>query len=327
MPIGDQTQRFIDAFDYIVSKCDNDPSALRDVANKNLKVKEAAEVLNELTLFAGFEDDSKEKFARNVSKSFLMRWADFKDKWENECLKFDWLIGGLTSSSVDTSKKGNDDRWDLSDSQAAESASNITDAVSFVSDQLETFEAVNSDEEVYYESLENGVKNLRRIFAATRLDTRQFFRRYDLLPFIHVPESVSKKHGGEIEFKSIYHYLRESQVAFTLGLDRAAFAMLRALLELVITKHYGLKLTNKPKLSAKFAALKMRYGDENWFSLVFQQMEDIKSKGDLVLHFDKPSAFKASDKKSFERHFVSLFTAVKHLIENAEDEARLLSGQ
>lgn len=105
MPIGDQTQRFIDAFDYIVSKCDNDPSALRDVANKNLKVKEAAEVLNELTLFAGFEDDSKEKFARNVSKSFLMRWADFKDKWENECLKFDWLIGGLTSSSVDTSKK------------------------------------------------------------------------------------------------------------------------------------------------------------------------------------------------------------------------------
>lgn len=321
MPIGEQAQRFIKVFDYIVTKCENNPTVPESVANEDANVREAAEALNALSLFAAFEDDSKGKFARNISASFLSRWIDFKERWENECLKFDWLIGGLRSSTNEAIPRRRRVSWDISDSHAAEKEGDINDVISFVLNQLETFEPEDTDEEAYHEALENGVKDLRRLFTAARLDARQFFRRYDLLPFIHVPENVSKKHGAEIEFKSIYHYLRETQIAFAIGLDRAAYAMLRALLELVITKHYRIDMTKKRQLSCKFIAFKTTYADRDWFSPLFQQMEDIKEKGDLVLHFDKPSAFRAGDKKSFETHFASLFTAVKHLIQNAEEES------
>jgi len=326
MPIGVQAQQFIEASDYVVKKCNNSPSALQTIANEDPGIRRAAEALNDLALFAGFEDDATGKFARNVSESFLRRWIDFKDRWENECLKFDWLIGELIAPAGKLSTKREADRWDLSDSQAAESAGDIRDAISFASGQLEALAPSSSEEEVYHEAIDNGIKNLRRIFTAARLDIRQFLRRYDLLPFIHVPENVSKKHRTEIEFKSIYHYLRESQIAFASGLDRAAHVLLRALLELVVTKHYGLDIhltagNKQPQLSAKLNAFRMKYGNKDWFEPIFAQMKEIKESGDLVLHFDKPSVFKAEDKKSFETHFASLFTAVKQLIQNAEDEA------
>ncbi len=329
MPIGEHAQEFVETFDYIVKKCDNNPNALQRIANEDPEVREAAEALSGLALSAGFEDDSKGKFARNVSESFLKRWSDFKDRWENECLKFDWLIGGLSApnSELRTERM---DSWEFSDSQAADSAGDIRDAISFASGQLEALASHSSEEEVYHEAIENGIKNLRRIFTAARLDIRQFLRRYDLLPFIHVPENVSKKHGTEIEFKSIYHYLRESQIAFAFGLDRAAYAMLRALLELVVTKHYGLDIhqtagNKKPQLSAKLKHFRMKYENKDWFEPVFAQMNEIKEKGDLVLHFDKQSVFKAGEKKLFETHFASLFIAVKHLIQNAENEAKTAS--
>jgi hypothetical protein len=220
MPIGEQAQQFIKAFDYIAKKCDDNPSALQRVANENPEVREAAEALNDLRLFAGFEDDSKGKFARNVSESFLKRWSDFKDRWENECLKFDWLFGGSSAPNSELRPERRDN-WDFSDSQAADSAGDIRDAISFASGQLRALDAETSEEEIYYEAIENDIKSLRRIFTAARLDILQFFRRYDLGPFIHVPENVSNKHGDESEFKSIYHYLRESQIAFAFGLDRA----------------------------------------------------------------------------------------------------------
>lgn len=326
MPIGEQAQQFINAFDYIAKKCDDNPNALQRVANENPEVKEAAEALNDLALFAGFEDDSKGKFARNVSEAFLKRWSDFKDRWEDECLKFDWLFvrSSAPNGELRTERR---DSWDFSDSQAADSADDIRDAISFASDQLTALDAETSEEEIYYEAIENGIKSLRRIFTAARLDGRRFFRRYDLLPFIHVPERVSKKHGAEIEFKSIYHYLRESQIAFALGLDRAAEAMLRALLELIITKHYRVDFRSKQHLTNKFKEFKMRYGEKDWFAGVFQQMEDIKNRGDLVLHFDKPSDYKDSDTRAFEANFITRFTAVKHLIESAETDAMIHASQ
>jgi hypothetical protein len=106
--------------------------------------------------------------------------------------------------------------------------------------------------------------------------------------------------------------------------------MLRALLELVVTKHYrvDIRLTagkTKPQLSAKLKAFRMKYEGQDWFETVFAQMNDIKDRADVVLHFDQPSRFNAGDKKAVETDFASLFTAVKHLIQNAEMEVTTTS--
>ena len=72
------------------------------------------------------------------------------------------------------------------------------------------------------------------------LELGEVFDRWKDTPFTFVPSHVSDKHGLT-EAGSLFDLLRQALRAFVFGCDGAAMALCRAIMELVLTKHWGAK--------------------------------------------------------------------------------------
>jgi len=72
------------------------------------------------------------------------------------------------------------------------------------------------------------------------IDLAGIYRRWKATPVTLVPKHVSDRHGLT-EPGSLYDMLRQAHRAYVFGCERAAMALCRALLELVLKKHWGIE--------------------------------------------------------------------------------------
>jgi len=72
------------------------------------------------------------------------------------------------------------------------------------------------------------------------IDLAGIYQRWKATPVTFVPRHVSNRHGLT-EPGSLYDTLRQAHRAYVFGSERAAMALCRALMELVLKKHWGIE--------------------------------------------------------------------------------------
>lgn len=119
---------------------------------------------------------------------------------------------------------------------ANERARSLDQIIEFAADKLERdecgeFEWVSEGIEAWDELTTSGLK------AADTLWRRR------AMPHILIPSHVAKQYGKE--GASLYRRLKDAGTAFAFGAPLAALAMQRAVMEEVLTKHWGARKTEK----------------------------------------------------------------------------------
>ncbi len=160
-----------------------------------------------------------------------------------------------------------------------------------------------------------------RFFVGTiGIDLAAIYQRWKATPVTFVPKHVSDRHGLT-EPGSVYETLRQAHRAYVFGCERAAMALCRALMELVLKKHWGieedeayLKAKQKndgrdPGLQKIIAIAEARYGAK--YKLKKHRLLQQKELADGVLHAKGPSQKVSGDEIS------QFLETVRYLIENA----------
>ncbi len=97
--------------------------------------------------------------------------------------------------------------------------------------------------DVYYDddlgdSLNKGITAWDFLCDKIGINLSEIWKRWQAIPITFIPRHVSDHHGLT-EAGSLYDQLGEAHRAYTFGCEAAAITLCRALIELVLRKHYG----------------------------------------------------------------------------------------
>ena len=110
-------------------------------------------------------------------------------------------------------------------------------ALDFAAKELEFCEETGSYDEQYRREIRGGIEAWKELMDIAGFDLEGVFRRRALTPFVRVPRHVSNRYGAN-DLLSLMSRLRQAQEAFVYGVPLAAFALMRVVLDLVLTNHY-----------------------------------------------------------------------------------------
>ena len=88
------------------------------------------------------------------------------------------------------------------------------------------------------DSLNKGISAWDFLCDKIGINLDEIWRRWQAVPITFIPKHVSDQHG-HTEIGSLYEQLREAHRAYAFGCEAAAITLCRALMELVLRKHYG----------------------------------------------------------------------------------------
>ena len=159
--------------------------------------------------------------------------------------------------------------------------------------------------EGFAQGIVDGVSEWNRLRQETGFDLEGVFRRRDLVPFVMVPRHVSSHHG-EQEGLSLLTNLRQAHEAFVFGVPFAALALMRSILEVVLTMHYRSSGENLEKTIDNVCSLPA--GVWKW------QLHKMRKLSNDVLHVNKD---RARLPREMERELVLFLDLLRKLIEGA----------
>ena len=196
-------------------------------------------------------------------------------------------------------------RWEIIASAAAANATSIKAAIEHARSDAETFAQSGVYSEDYKDEIYAGIDAWDGLIDEVGFDLEGVFRRRALVPFTLVPRHVSEGHGDK-ETLSLLTLLQQAQDAFVYGVPFAALALMRAILELILKKHYGAVGGDLVDLINNARGLPQIFHPA--------RLHTLRKFANTVLHFKK------EDEKHFatnERELVSLLLTLRALIEGA----------
>jgi hypothetical protein len=130
------------------------------------------------------------------------------------------------------------------------------------------------------------------------------------VPEIYVPTHVSKKLHNQ-ERAALYDQLEQAWRAFIFGSPAGAIALMRSVVELVLSEHYGSQGLDLKELidNARGLPRTARASD----------LHRLRKIANNILHFPDPNGGSIQDggEESLEKNVVTLTTVVRDLIEGA----------
>jgi hypothetical protein len=282
------------------------------------------------------ERGRRELFIERANSRFIEAWRTYQDNWDATVSDIVWDDLGIAVGDFAESDARDEftRRWELADEEAQEVAKGFDMAMDRATESVEFGEFP----EDYVESIDDAVREFRRLPERIGFDVRGILRRRSLIPVVLIPKHVAdrhgEKHGPHPDKKTpLRSQLQQSQEAFIYGIPFAGISLMRALIELVLTYHYGFVDADVCDKLNRLSASKER-----------TQLHNLRMLANDVLHFGETQsrsevgrqarlealvsygAWLAEPKKSLpkkdviqtERDFIFYLLALRTLIEKAQ---------
>lgn len=242
----DDYQTFIIAFDELRRICGS-PEEITEEALKNKKVKDLCDKLASITISFSIDEIYERKLFRDpVNAAFIKAWREYDNSWNGAVADAAWaeIFEGLATNFEDSRKDRFYREWEWADEKAKHVVACMVDAVERAVDSLQ----IGDFDEDYVDSIENGAREFRSLRTVVGVNLHGIIRRRALTPRIFIPSHVAKRHGAILgpqssKKLSLKLQLREAQEAFIFGLPLAALSHMRAIMEILLTFHYGFQET------------------------------------------------------------------------------------
>lgn len=281
---------------------------LRDLVGDNLSELEALartdeglarlsiEVVDAAIPISLAERRERRLFAAPVDPTFREAWRAYEHRYAAP-LAGVWLSDlGFDQSALKSIEghRTQTDPWEAADIEAKERAEEIQRALDLAYDQTDGSQ------------VQDGIDAWIQMLNETGLDLRGAFRRRQLVPFVMIPRHVADRHG-EAETVSLFTHLEQAHDAFILGLNFAALALMRAVLELCLIKHYGaegsdleekIDSVRRPPVGVSLAAL-----------------HRLRKRSNEILHLGNVESARVP--RDLEREILLHFLTLRALIEGA----------
>lgn len=164
----------------------------------------------------------------------------------------------------------------------------------------------------FFELVEDGLGQWKRLKSNVGFDPRGVFRRRRLTPFVLVPRTVSARYGDSDKV-SLLANLSAAQEAFVLGVPLAALAMMRSILEGVLRDHY--RADGDDLFQHISNAARLPSGAPK------QALHRLRIRANALLHLDpqKAESLPVLSAEKLELEIVSLLLVLRALIEAAPE--------
>jgi hypothetical protein len=173
-------------------------------------------------------------FAAPVGVDFTKAWREYELQYANSiaAVALKELIGDFDLEIPKSEKTQIQARFETAEVEARDAAKGIELIFEFATDQV-----IGEWSTIPDDFLEEGLGEWDKLRTNVGFDLAGIFRRRKLIPFVLIPPHISNKYGAEQI--SLFSLLREAHKAFVWGVPMAAVGLMRAILELVLSNHYG----------------------------------------------------------------------------------------
>jgi hypothetical protein len=239
-------QAFIIAFDELRKICGS-PAEIAEESLKNNKVKDLCDKLASIKISFSMDEIYERKLFRDpVNAAFIKAWREYDNSWNGAVTDVAWaeIFEGLETNFEDSRKDRFYREWEWADEKAKHVVACMVDTVERAVDSLQ----IGDFNEDYVDLIENGAREFRSLRTVVGVNLHGIIRRRALTPTILIPSHVAKRHGAILGPQSsnklsLKLQLREAQEAFIFGLPLAALSHMRAIMEILLTFHYGFQDT------------------------------------------------------------------------------------
>jgi hypothetical protein len=155
-----------------------------------------------------------------------------------------------------------------------------------------------------------GIDYVLEFLKLTGLDLIAARKRLAVTPDILVPEHISKKLNNQEQI-ALYELLEQALNAFVFGSPAAAIALLRSVVELVLSEHYGSRGRDLQELIDNAKGLPKNARSDT--------LHKIRRAANQMLHYSvaDDGAVSAMRGEIAEKNVLSFTTVVRHLIEGS----------
>ena len=306
-------QRFLIALNKLQGLVENDPSRLEaEMQDGSPLVALCEEIYQLVRQFEKVERGSSTPFTEHVSNASIKARREYDELWRYYIWYAAyggdgaWLVDEKVQIGVEKKQHERVDELgfliDHAKFSARINADYIQETVELVEQMQENFPEFEEENE----TIEIGLAALGSL--RSDLDAVDVFWKRDMLPHVLIPVHVSKRYGQAKQ--SLYRKLNDAGKAFIYGAPLAALTMQRAVLEEVLTKHWGATKTTRG----------YQIRDANLSEITWDARADrLKKLGDRVLHGDLDEI--SSDQ--LDRLIIDGFLLLRTLIESAPESPQI----
>jgi hypothetical protein len=323
-----EVQAFMIAFHKLRNLVDDTPKLIVSEAQQDMSLlKICNDVSSAAFWLRQHERVRRELFVSSANPAFVSAWREYQSTWAEPIGTVLWVCQDgfdlRLPANVDPEpgapphlvEKSFESRWKEVDRAASSAASAVEQAIREAEIAIDAFPGDQENEKRWVEDVRYGIDAWRNLADEVGFDLAGVFRRRELVPFVMIPRHVSKLHGAA-EPMSLLTMLQQAQEAFIYGLPFAAFALMRAILELLLKNHYGSSGLDPDRLDLSELIETSRGLPQ---SVHRARLHMIRQLGNDVLHFKKLyfSKERTSDLAKLEREVISHFLTLQALIECA----------
>lgn len=319
---GGEGERFLAAFSKLKAELNDDPARLDAVWEDGDQVARLCDELARLVRgFELIEEWSPLAFTNNVSAAGAKARRDYDERWRNGVRKVadrklnaameayfakyfggeDEKLGGADANAVVDALGASISEWK---DEAAEEANLINQIIDHAWSEYDS--DVCGDFDWVRESLVAWDR-----LKVSGLDIEGTLWRRRAIPHILVPSHVSKRYCTQ--GASLYARLHDAGKAFIFGAPLAALGMQRAVMEEVLTKHWG-----APKTKRGFRIADANLPENIWNS----RADRLKNLANDALHDDP----RKLSPEAVDRSIIENFLLLRLLIEHAPEDLRSHGG-
>lgn len=306
--------RFMKLYASFVHDLDADPNEIEELAINDSSVKEMClDLRNAAVAIFAAEKSARAHFTTPVNPEFIESRRDYEERWSEQLDRIYWKDyakeTGLDFLAEPFPQLSPSESIKVADGAARYMVMAIGEAIALADDTLANDGHIFSEEDAHW--VEDGVEAWRTFTHTSDHLVLSILRRQSAVEFINVPTHVAHKHGSA-ETLSLYTLLRQAQEAFVCGLDFAAIALLRALMELVLVKHYEV---NRQELDRMIDASANKL-PKNLQPSVLHRLRQL---GNWVVHSNQERVSTVDD---LEQEILAGFQILRRLIEEAPSPTR-----
>jgi hypothetical protein len=302
-------QRFLIAFNKLKGFVENDPSRLEvEMQDGSPIVALCVEIYQLVRQFEKVERGSSTPFTEHVSNASIKARREYDELWRYYIWYAAyggdgaWLVDEKVQIGLNKKQNERVDELGILIDHAKFSARINADYIEGTIELVEQTQVQFPEFEEEDKIIEIGLAALGSL--CSDLDVPDIFWKRDMLPHVLIPVQVSKRYGQAKQ--SLYRKLNDAGKAFIYGAPLAALTMQRAVLEQVLTKHWGATKTTRG----------YQIRDANLPELTWDARADrLKRHGDRVLHGDLDEI--SADQ--LDRLIIDGFLLLRTLIESAPE--------
>lgn len=228
--------KFMTSFQRLHDTIDDDPTGLEHLpAGDEDLTKLCNDLLDAAVELTKSERHGRHRFTAPANPDFIPKWRRYEEHYSKPVTRV-WLrsLGFEPSVHHTVGHLSPESMWPIADETAKAQVDAIRLAMDLAYDDATNNRSdLQSSRDITY-----GIGAWHDLLNTTSLDLQRTFRRRELVPFVLVPRHVSAKYGST-EAPSLLSHLEQAHNAFVLGLDSAAFALMRATLETCLRRHYA----------------------------------------------------------------------------------------